>query len=332
MPNENPTPQAAPETANGTPPSSPGVAPGVASEAAPPQEPTARELSEFAKHRVGLREKARRLDERAAQLKAERAAVEAQKESIAALQKELAELKAWRETREKGNPLEHVEDPSKVVRDFVEKTAPERRIDALEKELKAAREELEKVPRLFKERDEREAQERAKQEEAMRGQRMAHERATFTRTLRSRAAEFPFIHSEFEDVEIETMAAEIQQWARTSKWTDNEGRARVGRVVSFEDAAKFLNERAKLVYESREARRKALNGESKETPPGTEHRDKKTPPGNGPRAQRPAQPPTRRDQKLTRAEEEERHLQMIRDAQARDRLDREKQNGATRKP
>lgn len=322
MPNEAPPPEtptsqpAAADPAPSSPPAGAGGRVDAAADSGAATPPTAKEIADLARHRRGLQGKARELRHGFAQIK-DREGKLAERE--AAIAKENADLKAKLEKWEKGNPLEHVEDPSKVVRDYVEKTAPERRIDQLEADNKALREQLDKFPKLLEERDRKEAEERQRQQAQHIEAQMVTERQTFTRGLRAKAAEYPYVHAEFSDAEIEQMAAEIQAWARTSKWTDAEGRERIGRQVRFEEAARFLNDRAKRVHEERAERRKVLAPPDGKSGSGTERRDQKTPPGSGPRADRPnPKPPAKRRPQLTPEEEQERDLAMLRDAFAKD--------------
>lgn len=300
-----------------------------AADSGAPAEPSAKELGEFARHRRGLQQKARELRQGFAQLKDREKAIA---ERDAAREKELADLRARVEKWERGNPLEHVEDPSATVRDYVEKTGPERRIDQLEKANKALLEKLSTLEKLPEEFEKRQAAEVAKQQQAHAQAIAVEQRRAFTRTVRQRAAEFPYLHAEHEDAEIDAMASEIQEWARTTKWVDEQGRQQIGKQVSFDEAARFLNERAKKVYESRSERRQPIAT----TPPaggsGTEHRDKKPPPGNGRRELRPAPAtPPKPLRRMTSDDDDARHLQSLRDAMERDRISREKANGASKR-
>lgn len=315
--------------AEGSPTPTPPVGPSTptstaASEAEPTNgaEPTARELSEFARRRHGLSEKAKAVAERERALAEREAASKDHAAKLEAAAKRIAELEeqvtAWKRA-----PLDQLEDPSKAVREYVEKTSPERMVHQLSQDNRELRAELaklreditktiaEKEAAFRKEGDEQRAQALKAQE--------AHERKVFTSTLRSKAAEFPFIHAEYEDAEIEAMAAEIQAWAAANK-----------KQVTFSEAATFLNSRAKAVYESREERRKLITSpEADAASPGTERRAKESPPGSGPRAERP---PTRTTSRatLSRKEQEAEDLSAIRTAMEKDRLSREKGKSASR--
>lgn len=325
------TSQPAPGASPGTPaeaattpqPATPGADSGAAAGA--PQEPSPKELNEFVKARRGLREKGKELRNGFAQLEAQRKALA---EKDAEREKELADLRARVEKWEKGNPLEHVEDPSKVVRDYVEKTAPERQIAQLWEKNKELEAKLAQRDKDFEAREAEKERKAAEERDAQLAQRRAHanaqEQAAFTRLLRSRAAEFPEAHELYSDEEIASQAAQIQAWALKNN-----------RPVPVDDALKFLNKQAAAVLSQREERRKALQSDPQRSS-STEHSGKKPPPGNGRRESgpAPAATPKRPPARMTRAEEEAHDLAMLRDAQARDRADREKQerlNGAARK-
>ena len=313
------------------PPAGKGSAPD--SEAATPEgepKPTVAERGEFARRRHALSEQKKQVRERERQAEArERAADERQKASearVAALEKQIEALS-------KGNPLlREGADPEANIRELLAQGTPEAKVIALEKQLaedRAKREALEQ--RLDKE-----AKERTEAEEKRRVEGTAQAEA---RTLQNfvqlvsvtQKAKYPYLNAEFEAPEILALAREANQQAKSQKWKDPQGKWHTGATYTFDEVANALEAHAKNTYKTRDDRRKALLAGSQE-PPATEPRAK-APPGIGRRAPvqapRVAETPKPRvdvRRRMSREEEQEADLAMLRKATSEDAAARAKRD------
>ena len=332
MPDEtNATPQAAePKPApQASPP--PGAndgkaASGAASVETPAAKPlSAKEHAAIEKAKYEAREAKRALKERetaaAQQLKAEQ-------DMRAKLEADLADLRKQFESMSKGNPLKGRADAEAVIREFVEGETPERKTAAEIAEAKrVAQEAVQRAERIEAERK----KEREDQQAAQAAANKARAVDGFAQSVTSgdEAKKYAYLNAMHTRTEIRAMAAEIQEWAESE-----------GKTFTYEQVALHLDKRAKSLYDERKERLDALraveSGGSAASaglaPPASTGRAGNGSAGNGHRNgpgtdASPKKPPSRT---LTRQQEEEEDLAMLRKATAADAAERNRQAKAAK--
>jgi hypothetical protein len=286
----------------GTPSGSPSPPPAADSSAAPKPKP--KDAGGYALARVATR----RADEARARAEAESKARADAEAKTAALEKELADLKARVKSDAIAVSVEHGGNPEENIRGYVEKTAPERKIEALERRL--AEKDAEEQRR-------REAWEKQEQERQQRALEQAQDIAcrSFVQTIRADRDKARYLNAELEDEEIYAAARQVQAFALQNSTS-----------YSFEEVRDFLDKQAKLIHDKRTQRRTELLRPDEGTPgtapetaangqaSGNGHRDTHRPTTRtGPK------PPARQPPKqLSREEEEAEDLAMLRTAFAKD--------------
>ena len=311
-----------------TPPEpSPGAAP-----SSPDTPPTAKDLRGFAKRRHLLSEKQRALKAREEafairdanwqRLAQEREAKEAARD------KQIADMQAEIEAYKKSPLVKAAEagaDPNEVLRDYMDRSAPERQIKALADELAALKKEKAQEA------------ERQRQAELQRQQAWQHHQEqqaviSFTNAITKEAKKYPNLCGEYTPQQIAEQAWEVHQWAKSQKWQDETtGEVRQGVEYTFQQVAEFLEHRAKAAYAQKEERRKSLL--EPQAPPG-QQAETEAAPGSGSREAGPArtekQKPKTPPRPLTAEEQKAEDLAMLRDAMAKDKADRERANRPTK--
>lgn len=323
-----PTETAATSTEASVEPSHPQTAPPAAGEgsaaASAPEAPASnpvREIGDLARRRSSLSNRARQVRESERAVATREKAMAAEREET---RREIAELRAQLQ----GNPLKRPGvDPEKAIQELLAEGTPEARTIAFEKRLQASEDARIALEKRLEEKD----AERAKKEQSdAQAREAAHTQRnldTFTNNVTSGAyaAKLPHLNAEFSKTEIRAMAAQLDSQSRTQKWKDAQGNWHTGASYTFEEVANFLEDHAREVHKVREDRRKAILGGSQEPSPAPTQRAKASP-GNGLRApgqttrvvESTAAKPPRIQARLTREQEMEADLAMLRKANAAD--------------
>lgn len=295
------TPESAPATTEGDPPAASPEA-GADSVAAVPKPPRARDWAKAAQAGYEARALKRQNAELQGRMQQEAQARAQQTAIVADLQAKYDALMGRVKTEALAVAVEQGGDVNANITGYIEKTAPERKIEALEKAM---------AEREARDRQREQEWIRQREQENVQQMQRAEQAAlqSFVSTVSAATKQYPHLNAEFEAHEISGHAAHISQWAKTQ-----------GHTYSFEEVANFLERQAKLVHDSREQRRKSLL-----TPPAEGDS------GSGPRepngqfktngSQRTSPKPAERKQLsrvLTRDQETEQDLAAIRLAMAKD--------------
>jgi hypothetical protein len=299
-----PIPQAEPP-----PPEATEAQPTTTPAAEAPKPARSRDLAAVARDQYAARQAVKQAAVEARQWQAQ---LEQERSQRATEQRELQELRTLRERLKSGEALalstELGVDPNKTIEDYVGKSAPEKQLEALRKELE-------------QEKAERQAWLRAREEE----QRQAHannmanaerqQLQSFVPYVTGNSQKWPHLVAEFEPEEIVAEAKRIQDWAKQVRWTADDGREYIGVQYSYDAVAEAIDKKAKLLHDKRTERRNKLLSPQveRETPASaTEHKNGQT------------KTPTRTDAKSRRSlpmnrEQEAAHdLAVLRAAMAKD--------------
>lgn len=198
------------------------------------------------------------------------------------------------------------------ISSYVEKTAPERKIEALEKRL------AEIAAKDGEREAAREKHEKAAQAEAMNRARHAAY-AGFVQTIRGNPAKTPHLHQEFTDQQIYGLAKQLGEWAEKQDAT-----------YTYDEVQAFLEKQAKLVHDQRIQREAALRPSEEGSPDSTSEKTRNgQAAGHGHRDTTKQSPASRTTQQvrsskqpISREEEAEHDLAALRSAMARDAASR----------
>ena len=285
---------------------------------APAGPPKAKDLADLAREKARVAGRARAIQEQEAALKAKEAEYTTK---IGDAEKKLADLTAKLEKWEKGNPLvtyaEQGKNPEDIVRDYAEKSAPERQIAALMQELKELRAKVEETPKLIAAKEAEFKAEGEKVREAHVAQLEANERSAFAKSLRAAGSKYRAVNAECDDDALESALSAIQAWVKTPE--AKKARTKNGKFqpLGFDEVATYLDKQFTPVLESREERRKSLDGT--QVPPGKEP-PKKAPPGHARQSSADTSTKTKSSRReVIDPEEQAKDLQALRAAVSKDR-------------
>lgn len=337
-----PEAQAAVEPKNGAPhppaEPAPGAAPAPpAGEAKPGADSAAGEASvpakakdraAFAREQFRLREERRAFKAKEESFTAQMAKMgEDFKAQLDAVQKQRAEWEADRKAALEdpvGWAAKNGRTPQETIQHHVSKDTPEAAIAEAKREAAESRKAVEE---LRKQREDEKVADAKEREEAAKQAKAAAQSGAckaFVQNVGSRAKEFPYLNSMYDAGEIEAKAAQFQALALAEEWTDAQGYKHVGKAYAFDEVAKAFEAHAKRAYDLKEAKRLELLGASEEAEPvsatGVQVKPALGKASQGKPPPKPtAEAPPKASRRLTRAEEEERDLQALRAATAKDR-------------
>lgn len=326
----NATSQAAPSAPQvpDAPPQSGPSAPEAASGAEKKPEGkslSAKEHAAIEKAKYEARESRRALKEREAAFAQLEARTRADAEERTKLQQQLAELTKQFE-QYKAKPLHGRSDAEQVIRDYVEGETPEKRTAAEIADAKrVAQEAVQRAERIEAERQ------KEKQEQAEAARAAGRQRAVvgFAQAVTSgdEAKKYAYLNAMHSRNEIQSMAAEIQEWAESE-----------GKTFTYEQVAMHLDKRAKGLYDERKETLKGLlaaepggTAAAGLAPPASTGRAGNGSAGNGhrigPAADASPKKPTSR---MTREQEESEDLAALRKAYAADTAARNRETKAAK--
>jgi hypothetical protein len=304
-------PQAEPQQANQPTEVQPSSVPATEPEA--PKPAKSRDLAAVARAQYAARQATKQAAEQSRhweqQLQAERQARQQE-------QQELAQLRALRERLKGGEALalstELGVDPNKTIEDYVGKSAPEKQLEALRKEL-----EQEKAERQNWLRDRQQEQEQVQR--AAMAQAEAQQLQSFVPFIANNAVKYTYINAEMDPEEIVEEARKIQAWAKQVRWKNAEGVEYIGVQYSYDAVAEAIDKKAKLLHDRRTERRsKLLTPQQRETPVAAPEKTN----GQTRPSTRTEPKATRRSPPMSRDQEAEHDLAILRAAMAKDAANR----------
>lgn len=300
------TPQAEPPQANQPTEAQPTTSPKPEA----PKPAKSRDLAQVARAQYAARQATKQAAEQGRQYHAQ---LEQERQARAQEQKELQELRSLKTRLQGGEALalstELGVDPNKTIEDYVGKSAPEKQLEALRKELEQEKQERQN---WLKQREQEQRQAQAQQM----AQAEAQQLQSFVPFIASNAAKYTYINAEMDPEEIVEEARKIQAWAKQVRWTADDGQEYIGVQYSYDAVAEAIDKKAKLLHDRRTERRtKLLAPKNGETLPAaaSESRSGQTKPSTRTESKGPRRlPPMSRDQ------EAEHDLAILRAAMAKD--------------